>query len=206
MKRRFYPIALNLKAKPCLVIGSDEEVLNKAARLADAGADVEVIWEPLPPTPNLDAAGVKVSRRAFRLGDLADQFLVLLSRKTDDALAADVAKRCREKRILLAALDRPEFCDVVQLSIFDRGRLRIGISTGGASPGLARKVREGLEKSLEKEPIEEFLEHLADLRERLEREIPDFDGRKRALLAAIEGFEFRAGVTFPASWRTGMKK
>jgi precorrin-2 dehydrogenase/sirohydrochlorin ferrochelatase len=205
MKRRFYPIALNLTDKRCLVIGSDEEVLNKALRLAESGAKVELIWDPPPATAALESKGIQVRRRAFHLDDLSDQFLVLLSRKTDDALAADVAKKCHEKRILLAALDRPDLCDVVQLSLFDRGRLRIGISTGGASPGLARKVREGLERSLEEEPIEAFLDDLAALRERLDKEIPEFDERKRALLAAIEGFEFRAGVTFPATWLSRKK-
>jgi len=206
MNRRFYPIALNLKGKRCLVIGSDEEVLNKAGRLADAGAEVELIWDAVAPSPALDSAGVKISRRAFRPDDLTDQFLALLSRKTPDALSVDVARRCREKRILLAALDRPELCDVIQLSLFDRGRLRIGISTGGASPGLARKVREGLEKSLAAEPIEEFLDELAVLRERLEKEIPDFNERRAALLAAIEGFEFSAGVRFPAGWQSRKKR
>ncbi len=202
MNRRFYPIALNLKGKRCLVIGSDEEVLDKAGRLADAGADVELIWDDVTAVPELEAAGVKIRRRAFDPDDLTDQFLALLSRKTPDELSLSVASRCREKRILLAALDRPELCDVIQMSLFDRGRLRIGISTGGASPGLARKVRQGLEASLAAEPIEAFLDDLASLRERLEKEIPDFNTRKAALLAAIDGFEFRAGVSFPAGWKS----
>lgn len=202
MKHRFYPIALNVQGRDCVVIGSDEEVLKKATGLAEAGARVTVAGEISPPAlAELETRGVRCLRRPFTVADLSDQFLAVLSFRTDDGLAADVARRCRERRILLAALDRPAICDVINLSLFDRGRLRIGISTQGASPGLARKIREGLEESLKEEPIEDFLEDLAALRERLEKEQPVFDQRKRALLAAIEGFEFRASLRFPPAWR-----
>jgi siroheme synthase-like protein len=136
---------------------------------------------------------------------LTDQFLVVVSFKAPDALAAEAARRCREQRILVAALDRPDLCDVVHLSLFDRGRLRIGISTEGASPGLARKIREGLEASIGSEPLEAFLEDLAALRARVEKEIPEFSRRKEALLSAIEGFEFTAAVRFPKTWRPGSR-
>lgn len=203
MKHRFYPIALNLQGRECLVIGTDDEALKKAAALADAGARVTVAGEPSSASSaELEQRGIQFLRRPFAVADLADQFLAVLSFRTDDGLAADVARRCRERRILLAALDRPAICDVIHLSLFDRGRLRIGISTQGSSPGLARKIREGLESSLKKEPIEDFLDDLAALRERLEKEEPMFDKRKRALLAAIDGFEFRASLKFPPSWRS----
>src|SRR5262245_30005451 len=180
MKRRFYPVALNVRDRPCLVIGDDDAARTKSERLKDAGARVSA-----------------VGPASFRIESLSDQFLVVLSHSVDDATAERVAKACRDKRFLLAALDRPALCDVIQLSLFDRGRLRIGISTEGASPGLARKIREGLERSLEKEPIEDFLEELAALRVRLEKESPDPSRRREALLSAIEGFEFRADVKFP---------
>ena len=203
MKHRFYPIALNVKGRDCLVIGTDDEALKKAGALADAGARVTVAGEsPATPIADLETRGLKFLHRPFALTDLSDQFLAVLSFRADDALATDVGKRCRERRILLAALDRPSLCDVVNLALFDRGKLRIGISTQGASPGLARKIREGLEQSLENEPIEKFLEDLASLRERLEKDEPAFEKRKRALLAAIDGFQFHASVTFPPAWRS----
>lgn len=206
MKHRFHPIALNLHHKPCLVIGVDAEIIHKSQRLFDSGAIVTLVGAPMPPEADrLEAQGITVWRRPFQLEDLTDQFFVLLSFKVESALAEAVAHRCRERRILLAALDRPHLCDVIQLALFDRGRLKIGISTEGASPGLARKIREGLERSLAEEPVEAFLDHLAALRERLEHEIPDFAERRRALLAAVEGFDFRAALTFPPSWAPAKK-
>ena len=203
MKHRFYPIALNLQGRECLVIGNDDEVLKKAAGLAEAGARVSVAGElPDATVAELEKTGVRCLRRAFAVSDLSDQFLAVLSFRIDDRLAAEVAQRCRQRRILLAALDRPEICDVINLALFDRGRLRMGISTQGTSPGLARKIREGLEASLKDEPIEDFLDDLAALRKRLENDEPVFEKRKRALLAAIDGFEFRASLKFPPSWRS----
>jgi precorrin-2 dehydrogenase / sirohydrochlorin ferrochelatase len=196
-----YPVALVVANRSCIVIGSDRTVVDKAARLADAGARVKLVGEIVATeAAGLQKRGVAVLRRPFKVEDLSDEYLAVLSHKTPDALAASVAQRCREKKILLAALDRPALCDVVQMSLFERGRLRIGISTEGASPGLARKIREGLEKSLGSVPLEAFLDDLAALRGRLEKEIPAFDARRDALLAAIDGFEFEAKIKFPSKW------
>ena len=180
MKHRFYPAALNVKGKRCIVIGSDEAIVKKAGRLAEAGADVTTV--------DLDG---------FRPDLLTDQFLAVLTHEADRALAQSVAQRCREKKILLAALDHPDLCDVIHVSVFERGPLRMGISTEGVAPGLSRMIRQGLEESLAKAPIEEFLEGLAELRARVEREVPDFSERRKLLLAALEGFEFHASVKLP---------
>lgn len=182
MKRRYFPAALNVRGKRCLVIGHDDEAKRKAARLVDAGADVTV-------------------QSSFRDGDVTDQFLVILTIKSDPDLSARVAAACRSNRVLLSAIDQPELCDVVHVSIFERGHLQIAISTDGHAPALAKRIRKGLEASLEGEPIEAFLDHLAQLRQRLEREIADPAERRKALIEAVAGFALRAEIDFPPEWK-----
>ena len=183
--KRFYPVALNVRGKRCLVIGDGAEAADKAARLRDAGAEVTV----------------HDTSRPFSNDQITDQFLVLLTEKDQPALTADVARRCRERRVLLAAIDQPEVSDVNHVSIYRRGALSLAISTDGAAPALAKKIRKGLERSLDAAPLDEFLAYLGKLRERSESEIPDPERRRKALIDAVEDFEFSASVRFPASWK-----
>src|SRR5262252_6402821 len=104
--KRFYPAALNVRGKRCLVIGDGAEAAEKAARLREAGADVTV----------------HATTRPFSADLITDQFLVVLAEK-DPTLAGVVARRCRERRVLLAAIDQPEICDVVHVSVFQQGAL-----------------------------------------------------------------------------------
>lgn len=185
-KHNYFPSALNVQGKKCLVIGApdDRELVQKSERLRDAGADV--------------ATAVPAK---FSIDQIEDQFFVILCVKTDAALTKKVAARCREKRVLLCAIDQPAYCDVVNVSVFDKGRLRMTIGTGGAAPAVARKIRMGLEESLKDAPLEQYLDELAELREKLEKEIPNPPDRIPHLLKAAEGFEFKASMTFPPNWR-----
>ncbi len=166
------------------MIGQTEEALEKAARLSAAGAKVKV-----------------VAPRAFRPQDLSSQFLVILFARDNPALTKSVARICRAKRILLCAVDQPAYCDVINVSVYERGPLRLTASTSGVAPGLAKKIRLGLEESLKDAPLELFLKGLSDLRRRLEKQVPDPKLRRKTLLAAVDGFEFKAKVKLPAPWR-----
>ncbi len=171
-----------------MVIGSDsdKEMLDKSARLRDAGARVTVV----------DPSG-------FSPESIDRQFFVVFCPKDMPELVKKVAERCKEKRVLLCAIDQPTYCDVVNVSVFDQGRLRMTIGTGGAAPAIARKIRLGLEKSLSNTPLTEFLDDLAELRKKLEAEIPNPSERIPKLLAAVDGFEFEARVRFPEHWKPG---
>lgn len=184
MKHKYFPAALNVQGKKCLVIGNDKESVQKSERLREAGADVDVV------VPD-----------KFKLTQIRDQFLVVYCPKNNSAQTKKVAAACRAKRVLLCAIDQPAYCDVVNVSVFDKGRLRVTMGTGGAAPAVARKIREGLETSLKDVPLDKFLDDLAALREKLEHEIPNPPERIPHLLKAADGFEFKATVKFPSHWR-----
>ncbi len=185
-KHNYFPAGLNVQNKKCLVIGAanDKEAKQKSERLKDAGADVTVT------TPD-----------KFKVDQITDQFFVVYCPKDNPEQTKQVAARCKEKRVLLCAIDQPAYCDVVNVSLFDKGRLRFTIGTGGAAPAVARKIREGLELSFKDVPLDQFLDDLAALREKLEHEIPNPPDRIPHLLKAAEGFEFKATVKFPPNWR-----
>jgi siroheme synthase (precorrin-2 oxidase/ferrochelatase) len=185
-KHNYFPSALKVQDRECLVVGTanDKEAIEKSTRLRDAGARVTVV-DPSAFSPDI----------------IDKQFFVVFCPKNLPELAQRVFARCREKRVLLCAIDQPALCDVVNVSVFDQGRLRMTIGTGGAAPAVARKIRLGLEKSLESTPLAQFLDDLADLRKKLESEIANPSERIPKLLAAAEGFEFEARVRFPEHWK-----
>lgn len=202
MKRRFFPAGLNVRGKSCLVIGGDAEASEKAVRLAESGASVAIVSHVadsgLAPAR---AAGITIHERALQPGDIADQFLVILAIKTDPALTRSVADQCRPRRILLSAIDQPEFCDVVHVSLVQRGHLQVTIATDGHAPALARRLREDLEKAFDASDIAAFVDHLAILRARLEKEEPDLSVRRKRLIAAASEFRLRAEVVLPPDWK-----
>jgi siroheme synthase (precorrin-2 oxidase/ferrochelatase) len=181
---KYFPASLNVKGRRCLVIGSDREADEKSRRLRDAGAKLRVI-----------------SESAFSLRDIKDQFFVVFCPRNNPDLTKKVAAVCRKRRILLCAIDQPEYCDVVNVSTFDKGLLRIMAATHGAAPSISRKIREGLEESMKGVPVDAFLDHLANLRVQLKKSVPDTAERIRQLIAATDGFEFKASVKLPKKWR-----
>jgi siroheme synthase (precorrin-2 oxidase/ferrochelatase) len=189
-KHNYFPSALKVSDRECLVVGAatDREMLDKSARLRDAGARVTV-----------------VDPSAFSPDQINDQFFVVFCPKNMPELVKQVWERCKQKRVLLCAVDQPVFCDVVNVSVFDTGRLRMTIGTGGAAPAISRKIRLGLEKSLAGSGLEQFLDDLAALRKDLEHTIPSAADRIPKLLAAADGFEFEAKVRFPEKWKPGEK-
>jgi len=198
LQKPYFPCALKIEGRACLVIGDDREAQDKSCRLADCGARVTVVapFAEEPFLKTLNSRGILVERRAFRTSDLEETFLVVYCEK-DREQAASLHKLCRRKGILLCAVDLPEYCDFINVSLFSRGALQIAVSTGGVSPALSRKIRLGLESSLKKVPLEEFLDHLAALRTKVSQSAKTSEERRRRLIEAVDDFQFLARVRLP---------
>lgn len=81
--------------------------------------------------------------RAYRRGDLRGSFLVIAA--TDDENAnRQIAAEAEERGILLNVVNVPELCSFILPAILERGGLQVAVSTGGAAPALAVKVRDRL--------------------------------------------------------------
>lgn len=138
-----YPVFLDIGAKPCLVIGGGEVALRKAAALLKAGAARVKAVAPVfsPGFRKLAKKGaLELRRRKFRLSDLKGAALVICATDSEgtNALAARAAAK---KGALVNAVDRPALCNFIAPAVFRNGPLAIAVSTGGASPALAKKIR-----------------------------------------------------------------
>lgn len=195
----YFPTALNLAGRKAQVIGDDADAVEKAVRLARSGANVTAIGRfTVASLRTLTSAGVSVSTRKPAAAAVApDSFLVVLSAKDDAGLAARLQSECRKNRILFCAIDQPDYCDFVNLSVFEQGELQISVGTGGASPSVARKIRLGLEASFADGQLGRFINRLRAIRDELTSGHRSPADRRKRLIDATKGFEFRAKARVP---------
>jgi precorrin-2 dehydrogenase/sirohydrochlorin ferrochelatase len=183
MTHNYYPVALDLKDKPCLVVGGGDLATEKVEGLLRAGARVLVVSPMITETlSELARDGtISVHRRAFRPGDLEGSYLAY-GADEDQKLNATVAVEARERGVIVNAVDDIPNCDFFAVSIVRRGDLQIAISTNGLSPAFARWMREYLDAQLPHE-LGDLLEVLADVRRQVKAEgpVPPYEAWQAAI-------------------------
>jgi uroporphyrin-III C-methyltransferase/precorrin-2 dehydrogenase/sirohydrochlorin ferrochelatase len=142
----YLPIFLDIRGEPCLVVGGGEVAARKCAMLLRAGARVTVLAPSLNAAFGADLAAARIAHRAaeFRDEDLAGVALAIAA-TDDDAVNRAVAAAARARRIPVNVVDQPALCSFISPSIIERAPLIVAVSSGGASPVLARLLRARLE-------------------------------------------------------------
>ncbi|MES9845295.1 MAG: siroheme synthase CysG [Candidatus Sedimenticola sp. PURPLELP] len=142
----FLPIFIDIKEKTSLIIGGGEVAARKAALLHKAGGRIRVVSPKLCDTlaSMLEKGSVEHIERHYEDGDLNDCILVIAA--TDDPkVNRRVSEQAREINLPVNVVDQPELCSFIVPSIIDRSPVVAAVSTGGASPVLARLIRSRLE-------------------------------------------------------------
>jgi precorrin-2 dehydrogenase / sirohydrochlorin ferrochelatase len=196
-----FPLVLDVRSWPVLVIGGDEEAAEKSQRLLDSGARVTVISPTLnEPLRHLAASGKLIHRgRHFRETDLEHTILILNAIRGDRDFAQMLYAKAREKRVLLWSVDYPEASSVTMPAVAAAGHVRVAISTSGVAPGLSGFMKEDLEHILDAEFIA-FVDWLGQLREQAKANEPDAEKRRALLHDALDGFRFLGKVQYPKVW------
>jgi siroheme synthase (precorrin-2 oxidase/ferrochelatase) len=178
----FYPVSLNLVGRDCVVIGAanDREAIEKVAALRAVDANVRWITEPA----------------ALQDADVADAFFVI-STPQDDALSARLRALADAHRFLLCTIDQPRHGFVAMQAIVAAGPVRIGISTGGVAPRVGKALKEALARVLDAK-FARFIDCLATQKRRNRTALAgDGAARRRAMIAAADGFALDAHATYP---------
>ena len=142
----FLPIFLDIRGRPCLVVGGGVVAARKAALLGRAQGRVTVVAPKLCEELAQQAQDGNIEHRArdFQAGDLDGQVLAIAA--TDDPqVNRQVSELARARGVAVNVVDQPELCSFIMPSIVDRSPVQVAISTGGASPVLARVMRARLE-------------------------------------------------------------
>jgi precorrin-2 dehydrogenase/sirohydrochlorin ferrochelatase len=159
-----FPIFLKLTNRPCIVIGAGNLAESKIESILTAQGKVTVIApDASPKIHDLAASGeITLHLRPYTSGDVKGHFLVVAATNVP-AVNHAVFEEAAANHVLCNAVDDPPFCDFYFPSVVRRGDLQIAISTAGASPALAQRLRKEINAQL---PLDtgDWLEDLGNLR------------------------------------------
>jgi siroheme synthase-like protein len=143
---RWYPIFLDLKDRPVLVVGAGKVALRKTRGLLECGARVTVVAPRH--LPEFEDLPVRLMEREFRTADLATASLIFAA--TDDrATNHRIAIAAKGRGLLANIADSPEECGFLVPARLRRADVQIAVSTGGTNPRLSAALRRKLEEVLE---------------------------------------------------------
>jgi precorrin-2 dehydrogenase/sirohydrochlorin ferrochelatase len=182
-----YPVALDLHAKPCLVVGGGALAAEKVEGLLRVSARLRVV----DPAPNGalrvlgDAGAIDLVVREYEPEDLEGMTLAY-GASDDRELNARVAGDARRAGVLVNAVDDIPNCDFFAMSLVRRGELQIAISTNGRSPAFARWMREYIDAWLPRE-LGGLLDVLGDVRDAVRRrgEAPPYNRWNAAITEEV---------------------
>ncbi len=150
--KKYYPVFLDVSKKNVLVIGGGTVALRKILSLLKCGASVSVASIKFHPRIlALEAKGkIVIHKKKFSPEQLNHKNLVFCATDNHE-LNQKVAQVCFERGLWVNVVDNPSLCSFIVPSTVNRGEVVFAISTGGASPALAKYLRKKIEKSFGKE-------------------------------------------------------
>jgi precorrin-2 dehydrogenase/sirohydrochlorin ferrochelatase len=151
-RNNLFPVFLKLENLSTLIVGGGHVGLEKLTAVLKNSPEANItlvarsIQQPIKDLAQKHDH-VKLEERNFKLWDLWDKDLVILS--TDNRqLHETIRKFARTRKILINVADTPDLCDFYLGSVVTKGNLKIGVSTNGKSPTISKRIREYLEEAL----------------------------------------------------------
>jgi siroheme synthase-like protein len=182
MAGRYYMACLELTGRPCLVVGGGSVGLEKARGLLAAGARVTVLAPELE--PELRELPVTAIARAYKDGD-AERFWLVIAATPDRDVNRRVHDDCAAVRIFCNVVDDPELCSFILPAVHRHGSIAVAVSTGGASPALAQRLRSDIAKLVTPRHAK-LAEELRALRPWAKANLATYDDRKAFFAAKVE--------------------
>jgi precorrin-2 dehydrogenase/sirohydrochlorin ferrochelatase len=182
-----YPIFVECKGRPVLVIGGGHVGAEKVRGLMNAEADITVV----APSLNEEMQGYKDAgkfthiEREYRESDLDGGWHFIMVATDDGAVNREVREAGNRRRIWVNAADDPVNCDFILPAVVRKGKITLAASTSGASPALARRLREELDAYLTPD-----MPALADLLAEVRQEV-----RKRGI--KVENDTWQEAIDVP---------
>ena len=181
------PLFFDVKGKRCVVVGGGEVALRKATLLARAGAKLHIV------APELDDEMASLCKREgafvcpieFQPCCLASATLVIAATDSLDVNTA-VSDAAKALSIPVNVVDQPALCTFIVPAIVDRSPILVAISSGGASPILARSIKRLIETLLPAR-VDRLALLLRQLRDAIKGKIRGFDDRTRFWEKVLEG-------------------
>jgi siroheme synthase-like protein len=169
-RNNLFPVFLKLEELETLIVGGGNVGLEKLSALlkSSPNSGVTIVAEKIKEEIKEIAREhkkIKFIERNFRIRDLHHKDIVVLA--TDDrALHERIRVVARKRRMLINVADTPQLCDFYLGSVVTKGNIKIGISTNGKSPTIAKRMREYFEEVLP-EDTETLLSNMQKIRDQI---------------------------------------
>jgi len=165
---------LDLEGRRCLVVGGGRVGAEKAHGLLVCGARVTVVSPQLH--EDLRSAEIAWRPRRFRPDDL-DGALLVIAATSDRSVDEQVHAAAESRGLLCNVADVPELCNFILPAVHRQGPIAVAVSTGGASPALAKRLRRDIAERIGPEHAELALE-LQRLRPQARERFATYDERR----------------------------
>lgn len=183
----YLPIFLRVKDRPCLVVGGGKVAARKVALLLRAGARVTVV------SPQSCADVLSMGRREnvtcvernFQTDDINGMTLAIAA-TDDETVNRTVSELAKQRGIPVNVVDNPGLCSFIMPSIIDRSPVQVAVSTGGASPVLARLLRSRLESFIPS-AYGRLARLVDEYRQRVKQRFPDGGQRRYFWESILQG-------------------
>ncbi|MED0985749.1 NAD(P)-binding protein [Bacillus paramycoides] len=161
-----YPLTVRVDKKRVVVIGGGKVAGFKIIPLLKKGADIVVVSTELDTNlvKFVEEKQIRWYQREYEKSDIKDAFLVVAA-TSDSVLNEQIAKDAAVNQ-LVNVITNPESGNVHFPAAFHRGLLNVAVSTGGASPKLAKKIRDEIANKYD-ETYETYLDFLYEVRIRV---------------------------------------
>ena len=182
-----YIACLNLTGRPVLVVGAGPVGFEKIEGLLACDAMVTVVaLDAIPQVLELAAAGrIELQERAYSPTDLEGRFLVVAA-TADTELNKQIYRKAEERSMLVNVVDVPHLCNFILPAIVRNEFLTIAISTAGASPALAKRMKREAAAAFGPEYVELAL-LLDGVREWAKTTLPTYHDRKVFFEGIVNG-------------------
>ena len=170
----YYMACLDVRDRDCLVVGGGRVAAEKVNGLLQCGAAVTVVATEIE--PELRSSGAAIHERRFTDSDVVGRFLVIAA-TNDRRVNAAVSSAAERRNTLCNVADDPELCNFILPAVVRRGPIVVGVSTGGASPALAQRIRDDVDGLIGPEHAE-LADRLAALRPWAREALPTYEARR----------------------------
>lgn len=181
-----YVACLRLAGRRCVVVGGGRVATEKVHGLRDAGADVVVVAPEVDPALRAlaDAGDLELRIRPFTPRDLDDAFVAVAATSSRGVNAA-VFEAGEQRRIFVNVADDPELCSFILPAITRSGPITVAVSTHGASPALAQRIRDDAAARLG-DGYAALARLLNGLRPWARSALPDYSARRDFFASLVE--------------------
>jgi precorrin-2 dehydrogenase / sirohydrochlorin ferrochelatase len=183
----FYIACLRLTGRRCVVVGGGEVGLEKVEGLLACGGEVALVSpDAIEPLRELAGEGsIRWERREYRQEDLERTFIVIAATGDTD-VNIRVFEDAERRAMLVNVVDVPPLCNFILPAIIRTGPLAIAISTAGASPALAKRIRDEIAEEYG-EPYARLAVLLNEVRGWAKGTLPTYQDRKAFFESIVNG-------------------